>query len=159
VVRRALEYLERLSKVKSPDPVLRRDLAGAFERVALLQSGLFESHVGDTEGALRSLRNALRIREALLAENPGHAPDRRALADTLAQLAQVQMISGEVAGAIVTASRAVALTGELAAAQPADAESEARWAKARRDLGIALAHTDSSRALAELRAAAATFEK
>ena len=65
VVERALEYLERISHVKTDDPALRRDLAAAYERVARVQGGYFESHLGDTEGARSSLGLALALREAL----------------------------------------------------------------------------------------------
>jgi predicted Ser/Thr protein kinase len=42
VVRRALDYLEKLSKMRSEDASLQRELAGAYERVARVQGGMYE---------------------------------------------------------------------------------------------------------------------
>ena len=76
VVQRALEYMEKLSRVRSDDPGLKRDLASAYERVAKVQGGLFESHLGDNRGAQRSLLAALAIREGLARANPADAGTR-----------------------------------------------------------------------------------
>ena len=158
VVRRALEYLERLAQVKSSDPELRRELAGAFERVARVQGGMFESHMGDTTGALRSLRAALRIREELNGTDPRNEADRVALTETLLQVSQVHMVSGDSIGATAAAGRALALAEAILSSREADKEAVARLARARRYLGASLARRDPKRAMEELRAAETAFE-
>ncbi len=159
VVRRALEYLEKLSSVKSGDAGLQRELASAYERVARVQGGLFESHLGDTEGARRSLLRAVAIRERLAGTDVAPAADREALAETELQLAQVLMVAGEASGAASHARRAVAALAALSAADPAEPRRQARLARARRYLGAALARGGEREAgIGELRAAGRTFE-
>jgi tetratricopeptide (TPR) repeat protein len=158
VVRRALEYLQKLSTARSDDPALQRDLATAYERVAKVQGGLFESHLGDTAGARRSLREALAIREAIGRANPSRIDDQVALADCELQLAEVLIVTGE-ADAVNQARRAVTLLAALSGAAPADRALQARLARARRYLGASLSGTGSrDEALVALRSAAGMFE-
>ena len=158
VVERALVYLERLSRVRTNDPALQRDLATAYERVARVQGGLFESHLGDTEGARKSLGRALAIREGLAAR-PGSLDDRMALAETELQLAQVLLVAGDAPAASRRASRASGLFGTLAAERPDDRKLAARSARAKRYLGAALTQAGQrSEALEALRSSAAVLE-
>jgi non-specific serine/threonine protein kinase/serine/threonine-protein kinase len=158
VVERALEYLERNSKVETRDPAIRRDLAAAYERVARVQGGLFESHLGDTEGARRSLGRALALREAL-AVSPGTAEDRMALAEAEMQLAQVLLVAGDSTAAATRARRASTLLAALAGEAPDDRKSAARAARAKRYLGAALTQVGRRpEALEVLRESAAVFE-
>jgi eukaryotic-like serine/threonine-protein kinase len=158
VVRRALEYLEKLSRMRSGDPKLRGELAEAYERVARVQGGVFESHLGDTEGARRSLENALAIRESLAESHPEDTADANALAETLLLLAQVQMGAGDSSAAAASAKRAVDLLTALSGKEPADRGLPGRLARARRYLGGALARSDPEKALVELGAAVRAFE-
>ena len=158
IVQRALDYLERISRVKTHDPALQRDLAAAYERVARVQGGLFESHLGDTEGARRSLGRALALREAL-AVSSGSAEDRMALGESELQLAQVLLVAGDGSGAAVRARRASTLLATLAREQPDDSKSAARSARAKRYLGAALTQLGSrAEALDALRDSARAFE-
>ncbi len=159
VVRRALEYLERLSSSGPGDAALEREVATAYERVAKVQGGLLESHLGDTRGARESLSRALRIREALVRADSKSAADEAALAETRLQLSEVLMAQGEAAAAVVHARGALASLSSLAARAPGDRALPGRAARARRYVGLALArHGDREEALAMLDASAATFE-
>jgi eukaryotic-like serine/threonine-protein kinase len=156
VVRRALEYLEKLSEVRSGDPGLRRELAEAYARVARVQGGLFESNLGDTQGARETLSKALAIRDALAREDPGNAADQRALAETDLQLAEVLLVAGDPPGAEARARRALAILAPLPDRVSADAALRGR---ARRHLGVALAGIGRrEEALGALRSAAGEFE-
>ena len=159
VVRRALEYLEKLSRLKSGDAALEREVATAYERVAKAQGGLFESHLGDTRAARESLARALAIREALAKAEPKDPRDEAALAETRLQLSEVLMEAGDAAAAVTQARSAVAMLSALCAAAPDDRSLEGRLARGRRYLGLALArHGEREEALAMLDASAATFE-
>jgi tetratricopeptide (TPR) repeat protein len=158
VVRRALEYLEKLSKVRSDDPALQRELAEAYERVAMVQGGLFESHLGDTRGAERSLLRALAVREALVRLNPRNPSDLGSLAETELRLSQVLMVAHDAAGAEQAARRAESILEGLARESPRDPLLKARLARARRYQGTALAYAGDREAASDtLRSAAATF--
>jgi tetratricopeptide (TPR) repeat protein/predicted Ser/Thr protein kinase len=159
VVRRALEYLEKLSSLKADDVALQREVATAYERVAKVQGGLLETHLGDTRGARDSLAKALGIRRALAAGPRPDPADQSALAETRLQLAGVLMTEGDAAAALTEARGAVATLRALAAAAPSDRALEVEAARGRRTLGLALAGAgDGPAALAELEAAAKTFE-
>ena len=159
VVRRALEYLEKLSRLKSGDATLEREVATAYERVAKAQGGLLESHLGDTRAARESLARALAIREALVEANPKDARDQAALAETRLQLSEVLMEAGDAAAAVGQARAALAILSSLAAASPGDRAREARLARGRRYVGLALARRgEREEALAMLEGSAATFE-
>jgi tetratricopeptide (TPR) repeat protein len=159
VVARALEYLERIPHDATHDPALRRDLATAYERIARVQGGLFESHLGDTQGARRSLARALSLREAL-AQSPGTPDDLMALAEAELQLAQVLLVAGEGNAAAGRARHASDLLSAQSAERPADARLASRAARAKRYLGTSLAQTGrSTEALAVLREAAAALQQ
>ena len=159
VVRRALEYLEKLSSLKADDVALQREVATAYERVAKVQGGLLEAHLGDTRGARESLAKALAIRRALAGVPRPDAADQSALAETRLQLAGVLLTEGEAAAAVTEARGAVATLTALAGAAPSSRALEVETARGRRTLGLALARAeDRSAALSELGAAAKTFE-
>jgi len=159
VVRRALEYLEKLSSLKAGDPALQREVATAYERVARVQGGLLQSHLGDTLGARESLGKALAIREGLVRAKPKDAADRTALAEARLQLSDVLLSEGDAAAALVQAREALAALAGLLAESPRDRALEARVARARRYVGLALSRGGSTdEALAALDASAASFE-
>ena len=159
VVRRALEYLEKLSRMRTDDPGLQRELADAYERVARVQGGMYESHLGDTAGARASLERAISIRRRLL-EPAGSASlaDRTALADAELQLCQVLFMTGDGTASLAAARRASDILAAATSAGPKDSMLRARAARSRRYLGTALGMIGRRReALAELRAARDAF--
>jgi len=70
VVKRAAEYLDRLSKEAQPDAALQRELALALQRLGQIQGGGTGANLGDSKGAMESYGKALAIRQALLARKP-----------------------------------------------------------------------------------------
>jgi len=154
VVRRALEYLEKLSKMRSDDAGLQRELAGAYERVARVQGGLYESHLGETEGARASLESAIAIRKRLLAGGRPSVADRTALAEAELQLCQVLLVLGDGPRALAAAHDASGLLAALSREAPGDATLRARASRARRYLGMAFGATGArEKSLGELRGA------
>ncbi|MGE5414560.1 MAG: protein kinase domain-containing protein [Syntrophomonadaceae bacterium] len=159
VVRRALEYLEKLSSLKAGDVALQREVATAYERIAKVQGGLLQSNLGETRGARQSLAKALAIRRSLADATPKSAADTAALAETRLQLADVLLAEGDATAAVTEARGAVGTLAAASAAAPADRALEVRLARGRRSLGLALARSgDRAAALSELEAAAKTFE-
>jgi non-specific serine/threonine protein kinase/serine/threonine-protein kinase len=159
VVRRALEYLERLSTLRTHDASLQREVATAYERVAKVQGGLLESHLGETRGAQESLVKAIALREELTRRDPGNAADQEALAEARLQLSEVLMAEGDARAAVASARAGAALLERLAAARPTDHRLQARLARGRRYVGLALARAGSSaEGLEALEAAARSFD-
>ena len=158
VVKRALQYLEKLSSIKGGDAGLQRELATAYERVASVQGGMYETHVGDTGGARQSLAHALAIRRELAASMPATRNDREALAQTELQLAQVEIVAGEGDAAEARSRRAVSMYAALVAEEPSSRLMRARLARARRYLATSMRRTRRDEAVAILQESAAAFE-
>ena len=159
VVRRALDYLEKLSAVRNDDPALRLELAQAYERIARVQGGIFESHLGDTAGARKSLMKALAIRESFFRADRRNPVFAAALAETELQLSEVLSVSREWDAAVGRVRHAVSILEELSARSPGDRVASSRLGRSRRYLGSTLSRgSGRAEGLSSLAAAVATFE-
>ena len=158
VVKRALQYLEKLSSIKSGDAGLRRELAAAYERVASVQGGMFETHLGDTDGARQSLSRALVLRQGMASATEATREDREALARTELQLAQVEIVAGDGASAEARSRRAVGMYAALLSEDPSNRTLRSRLARARRYLATSMRRTQRDEAIALLRESASAFE-
>jgi serine/threonine protein kinase/tetratricopeptide (TPR) repeat protein len=118
VVKRALEYLNDLSKESSSDPTLRRDLAAAYQKVGDVQGNRSAANLGDTPGAIKSYRKALELREALAAQEPGNAEVQGELGVTLDSIGDILSQTGDKAGALDAYRRALKIREALVASDP-----------------------------------------
>ncbi len=64
IVSRALEYLDGLAHDAGGNSALQRELATAYEKIGDIQGNPYSANIGDTDGALKSYRKALQIRES-----------------------------------------------------------------------------------------------
>ena len=160
VVSRALEYLERISLVGSPNPDVQRELAEAYQRISRVQGGVFASHLGDTAGAMKSVTKALAIRRELARSFPTNKADQIGLAHAELDAAQVLLPAGETQKAVEATRRAVALLQSLARSSPGDLEIAAELARSTRYLGTALSwRGQREEAVRALRSAVAGFSR
>ncbi len=65
LVNTALIYLDRLSADAGDDPLLRRELATAYDHVGDMHYSIRNPSLGDTKGALENFRKATQMREGL----------------------------------------------------------------------------------------------
>ena len=159
VIRRALGYLEKISRLDST-PDMKRDLAEAYQRISRVQSGVFASHVGNTAAALKSVEKAVEIRRALVRAFPANQEDRRALARAELDSAQVLLSARQAEKAIQACGRAEALLGALTASKTVHRDDVLELSRSRRYLGIALATAGRrDEALRSLRAAIADLSQ
>ncbi|MGH9837667.1 MAG: protein kinase domain-containing protein [Blastocatellia bacterium] len=106
VVKRALEYLDSLSREAGNDVNLQDELATAYEKVGDIQGNPYNANLGDTAGAIQNYRKALVIRERLA----GPAPQSQLkLAATHERLGEAVEVTGDRAAAIEHHRRALAL--------------------------------------------------
>jgi len=160
VVRRALEYLEKISRAEGATPDMRRELAEAYQRISRVQGGVFSSHVGDTAGALKSATRALEIRRSLAASFPGNPADQVSLARAELDRAQVLLAAGQSAEAVQSCGRAVKGLDALARSKPRDRTITSELDRSRRYQGMALATAGQrDEALAALRTAVREFSR
>jgi non-specific serine/threonine protein kinase/serine/threonine-protein kinase len=122
LVQDALRHLDALAREEESDPVVRRELASAYERVGKLQGNSFYSNLGDTTGALASYRKSLALREGLLAAAPSEPGLRRELASSLEGIGDVLWTANDLLGARAAYERAASLLEALAAERPGDRE-------------------------------------
>jgi non-specific serine/threonine protein kinase/serine/threonine-protein kinase len=130
LVRRALEYLQNLSREAGSNAGLQREVAIGYERVAVVQGFLGESNLGRVGAALDSFQKSEDILDRLRQRNPS---DRSLLHDyrrVLNELAVAYGSSGNFQKSEETARKSVAAAESDVRAAPADAFAIANLATA-----------------------------
>ena len=120
LVRRALEYLDKLASEAGRDPSLQLELASAYDRIGKIQGGLFTSNLGQRKEADRSYRKALAIREALVAQEPKNILFRRWLTTSYTRVAHILQVQADLPGALEYHGKALAVCKQNAADSPND---------------------------------------
>jgi len=100
VVKKALEYLDKLSKESGSDDSLSYELASSYSKVGEVQGNPYQSNLGDSKGAISSYAKSVAILERLVAHNPANSEWREALGDGQVILAHVLEESGETGEAL-----------------------------------------------------------
>ena len=119
VVKRALEYLDRLSREPVQDVDMRRELGSAYIRTADIQGNPFSASLGRSADALVSYRKARGIFESIARDSP---KDRSRALDTIAsvsdRIAQIMMRMGDTTGGLKEEQRAASIWTMIAREQP-----------------------------------------
>jgi len=106
------------------DAVLQHDSAdkqAALDRLALrYRMGSLESYSGKLHEAIGTFQNGLRLAEANLSRDPGKLDFQRRAADLYRELSRVQRDTGNVPGALDSATRSVDLLERIVGAHPGD---------------------------------------
>ncbi len=139
VVKRALEYLERLAQEVRGDRSLQRELAAAYLKVGDVQGRPGFPNLGDAAGALDSYKKSLALRAPLLAAAPGDVALQREHANNLDRLGDTLRMSGALGAAIEHYQQSRALREPLSAAAPQDRTARADLASSLQRLGDATA--------------------
>ncbi|MBI1760014.1 MAG: serine/threonine protein kinase [Acidobacteria bacterium] len=139
VVKRALEYLERLSQEVAGDRSLQRELAAAYLKVGDVQGRPGFPNLGDAAGALDSYKKSLALRAPLLAAMPSDVALQREHANNLDRLGDTLRMSGALGPAIEHYQQARALREPLSAVAPQDRTARADLASSLQRLGDATA--------------------
>ena len=129
LVDRALQYLDSLAGESGNDASLLRELATAYERVAMVQGYYLQDSLGDTTGSLHSFQKAAAIRERLLAARPGDVPDTLAWSRCSTNLANQLWATGDRTDAAAAIKKAIAVIEPLHRRQPDDLKimAELSW--------------------------------
>ena len=160
ITRTGLEYLNRLAANSARDWALKRELAAAYRRIAMVQGGKTTSNLDEPGAALASLTSAGKILDEIL----HHAPtDRQSVLDRLSvysEMADLQRDLAKTQDSAVTARAGLKLARTYAAFSPADLDV-AQYAGVLH-LGLARAaqlQGDLSAAQAELAAGAPLLDQ
>jgi non-specific serine/threonine protein kinase/serine/threonine-protein kinase len=118
VVKRALEYLDKLNQESGNDPAIQRELATAYERIGKIQGNSYYLNLGDTEGATRSVRTALAMREKLIAEDPNNQELQFELASSYQAVGDMLYTVNELEDALENYKKSFGIREKLSAAVP-----------------------------------------
>ena len=131
---RAVTFLDGLAADAGDDPVLALELAAAYQRLAKVQGNQFSENVGDTAGAVASLRKAVRYIDALHRDDPA---DTRVLTLAVHIHFDLAAILSERVDTSAKDEQAVhaALVNELETRHGADPETVAVVASGYSDIG------------------------
>jgi serine/threonine protein kinase len=135
VVRRGVEYLDRLADESGTDSALQTELANGYERIGAVQGALFKSNLGNLQGALESYNKSLRLRQAIYNYDTNNIAAGLQLAVGYRSVGETLMTTGDSAAAIENHRRAVRLIEELQAIAPQNAEIRLQLAKSLAMLG------------------------
>jgi tetratricopeptide (TPR) repeat protein len=159
LVKRALQYLDSLSRESASDPTLRGELAEAYEKVGDVQGGYRASNLGDQAGAIASYRKALAIRESLATAAPGDFGLVRSIVRSTGKLSDLLLQTGNQAEALKHSLKLLPMAERLARHDPGNVEDQRNLASAYIDLGWKQAETGDWKAgLPNLRRAVLLFE-
>ncbi|HEX8251079.1 MAG TPA: protein kinase [Pyrinomonadaceae bacterium] len=134
LVKRALEYLDSLSRETEGDLQLQSELASAYEKIGELQGAPGKPNLGDFGGAIASLEKAQNIRASLLRKNPDDAENQKNLAANLSASSYIRWWMSDISGSIKDSERALELYEKLIAANPASIELRRARAESRINL-------------------------
>ena len=131
---RAVTFLDGLAADAGDDPALALELAAAYQRLAKVQGNQFSENVGDTAGAVASLRKAVRYIDALHRDDPA---DTRVLTLAVHIHFDLAAILSERVDTSAKDEQAVhaALVNELETRHGADPETVAVVASGYSDIG------------------------
>ncbi len=113
VVKRALEYLDRLAQEAGDDASLRRELATAYEKVGDVQGSPYRSNLGNLPGALLSYGKALELREQLSGTASNDAQLQLELARSHGEVGESMFVTGDLGVALANYRQAFALLSSL----------------------------------------------
>ncbi len=151
VVKRALEYLDGLSKEAAGDRALQRELAEAYRRVGDVQGNPFAANLGDLQGALASYRKAIALLEPAVEASGAKDDERATLATCYLVGGGLLLNEGKPAEALAWAKKGLALRRALAAEAPNDPvrrmELSQAWQFVAYDAMAAGNHAEASLAL------------
>jgi non-specific serine/threonine protein kinase/serine/threonine-protein kinase len=113
IVSDALAYLNSLAEDARGDRSLQSEIADAYEKIAEIQGGRGVANLGDTQGAIESMRKCLEIRRYLLAATPQDSALRMKTAGAYRRLAGMLNIRGDAEEAAENYRNAVSMAEGL----------------------------------------------
>ena len=124
LVKRALEYLDSLAQEAGGDVSLQGELASAYVKVGNVQGNPNNANLGDTDGALKSYREAEKISGQILSASPTDSEALRSLAVCREKMSDVQAAIGDITAAANSERKSLAMFKALAEADPKNVRAQ-----------------------------------
>lgn len=160
LVKRALEYLDRLAQEAQEDAGLQSELASAYEKIGDLQGAPRKPNLSDFTGAISSYEKAQTIRRALLEKKSADAQNLHRLAANHKEVANIRWWVYDFSGSIKDSEAALELYEKLVLLQPDS--SDLRFESAEAHIDIAFTHRQNNqfaKALPHLQQALLSLEE
>ncbi len=141
LVRKALQYLDSLSKDSGGDPALQLELATAYQKLGDVQSYSYWSNLGDTAGAAASYGKALQICESLSRATPQDIRTKQQISILYGRICAIRLSSGDLAGALEEAGKSLTLRQSIADSNPKDQKARYSLAVGLDQMGDVLARS------------------
>lgn len=122
VVKRAIEYLDKLAQESEGDATLRRELATAYAEIGLIQGNSYHSNLGDSDGAMKSYLRSLEIRQALANADQSNRELQHELAASHEGVGDMHYTMNALEKGLQSYESAVAIGERLVADEPANLE-------------------------------------
>lgn len=154
LVRKAMEYLDNLSKEAAGDQALERELATAYHRVGDLQGNPNNANLGDTAGALAAYKKAMQIRQSLFDSDPQDPALARDLAASHEAIGDLLVASGNQEQALAHYEKSLEIIERLHKADPESRLLRSLLIKGRHNLAGLLASSGQTARAQKLSSAA-----
>jgi eukaryotic-like serine/threonine-protein kinase len=118
IVKRALEYLDRLSRSAANDQTVARELAVAYRKISEVEGSPYAASLGHTEAAIEGGRKALAILDKLAAEQTPDVALRQEIGAAHANLGDLLWLQGKWDGALNEYQQGLNTYKELTAIAP-----------------------------------------
>lgn len=122
VVKRAIEYLDQLAAESEGDVTLQRELGTAYAKIGLIQGNSYHSNLGDTDGAMKSYRRSLEIRQKLADADPKNLELQHELADAHEGMGDMLYTTNDLKGGLESYEKAVEIREKIVATEPESLE-------------------------------------
>ncbi len=120
LVRKALQYLDNLSKDAEGERAFQLETAAAYQKLGDVQSYIYGPNLGDTAGAAASYSKALQICESLSRATPRDIRTKQQLSKIYGRFCALRMKSGDLTGALDQIKKSLALLQSIADSHPKD---------------------------------------
>jgi eukaryotic-like serine/threonine-protein kinase len=138
LVRRAIEYLDRLAGEAKGNLALQEELAAAYQKIGDVQGRPLYSNLGDTGGARESYRKALGVRAEIAAARPADKQAQLNLALSHDRYGDVLAVLAEARQSLASYRSELQILERLAAAAPQDVAVKRHLGRALMKVGDAL---------------------
>lgn len=136
LVKKALEYLDNLSRETGEDLELQLELAAAYQKVGDVQGHPYNPNIGDTKGAFESYEKSLSIRQKLVNASPNDLRFQEELSNIYKLIADLHSNGGDITKSAENYDASLKILEKLVELNPQDFELKAKLASILRIRGL-----------------------
>lgn len=120
LVKKSLEYLDKLAAENQQDTSLQMELAEGYDQIANIQGGSGSNHLGQRESALESYQKSLAIKERLVVIEPQNINFRQQFGVSYFNTAKIYYVQANMPESLKMAQKSVDILQTLFQENPQD---------------------------------------